>query len=64
MHHSKKDIYAKCKRGYSRGEIVSETFVNKATNRVVYWCRTKNDLLIVPYNLQMMMGRMTSLLSL
>jgi hypothetical protein len=51
----KKDINAECKRGYSRGEIVSETFVNKETNRVVYRFRTKNDLLIVPYNLQMMM---------
>jgi hypothetical protein len=51
----KKDINAECKRGYSRGEIVSETFVNKGTNRVVYWRRTKNDLLIVPCNLQMMM---------
>ena len=51
----KKDINAECKRGYSRDEIVSETFVNKGTNRVVYRRRTKNDLLIVPYNLQMMM---------
>ena len=51
----KKDINTECKRGYSRGEIVSETFVNKGTNRVVYRRRTKNDLLIVPYNLQMMM---------
>ncbi len=51
----KKDINAECKRGYSRGEIVCETFVNKGTNRVVYRRRTKNDLLIVPYNLQMMM---------
>ncbi len=49
------DINAECKRGYSRGEIVSETFVNKGTHRVVYQRRTKNDLLIVPYNLQMMM---------
>ncbi len=51
----KKDINAKCKCGYSRSEYVSETFVNKVTNRVVYRRRTKNDLLIVPYNLQMMM---------
>ncbi len=51
----KKDINAKCKHGYSRGETVSETFVNKVTNRVFYWRRTKNGLLIVPYNLQMMM---------
>ena len=51
----KKDINAECKHGYSRDEIVSETFVNKGTNRDVYWRRTKNDLLIVPYNLQMMM---------
>jgi len=29
--------------------------VNKGTNRVVYRRRTKNDMLIVPYNLQMMM---------
>jgi hypothetical protein len=32
----KKDINAKCKLGYSRGEYVLETFVNKVTNRVVY----------------------------
>ncbi len=51
----KKDINAECKRGYSRSEYVLETFVNKVTNRVVYRRRTKNDLLIVPYNLQMMM---------
>jgi hypothetical protein len=51
----KKDINAECKHGYSRGENVLETFVNKVTNRVVYWRRTKNNLLIVPYNLQMMM---------
>ena len=37
----KKDINAECKRGYSRGEIVSETFLNKGTNRVVYRRRTK-----------------------
>jgi hypothetical protein len=39
----KKDINAECKHGYSRSEYVVETFVNKVTNRVVYWRRTKND---------------------
>jgi hypothetical protein len=51
----KKDINAECKRGYSRSEYVLETSVNKVTNRVIYGRRTKKDLLIVPYNLQMMM---------
>ncbi len=51
----KKDINAECKRGYSRDETVLETFVNKVTNRVVYRRRTKNNPLIVPCNLQMMM---------
>jgi hypothetical protein len=30
----KKDIKAECKRGYSRGEYVLETLVNKVSNTV------------------------------
>jgi len=51
----KKDADAKCKRGYSRDEIISETYVNEVTNRIVYRRRTDKDLSIVPYNLQMLM---------
>jgi hypothetical protein len=32
----KKDDSVKCKRGYSRTELISETIVNEVTNRIVY----------------------------
>ena len=32
----KKDNSEKCKRGYSRTELISETIVNEVTNRIVY----------------------------
>ena len=51
----KKDDSEKCKRGYSRTEIISETIVNEVTNRIVYRRRMECDLKIVPYNLQMIM---------
>ncbi len=51
----KKDCNAQCKCGYSRGETVLETFVNKVTNRIVYQRRMEYDLKIVPCNLQMIM---------
>jgi hypothetical protein len=51
----KKDADAKCKRGYSCDEIISETYINEVTNRIVHPQRTDKDLLIVPYNLQMLM---------
>jgi len=41
-----------CKRGYSRTELISETFANEVTNRIVYRQRMECDLKIVPYNLQ------------
>ena len=51
----KKDGSEKCKRGYSRTELISETIVNEVTNRIVYRRRMECDLKIVPYNLQMIM---------
>jgi hypothetical protein len=51
----KKDDSEKCKRGYSRTEIIPETIVNEVTNRIVYRRRMECDLKIVPYNLQMIM---------
>jgi len=51
----KRDSNAQCKRGYSRTETIPETYVDAVTNRIVYRRRTDDDLLIVPYNLQMMM---------
>jgi hypothetical protein len=33
---SKKEDSGICKRGYSRTELISETFVNEVTNRIVY----------------------------
>jgi len=44
-----------CRRGYSRVDIIPDTFVNKTTNRIVYRRRMECDLKIVPYNLQMIM---------
>ncbi len=32
----KTDVSDKCKRGYSRTELISETYVNEVTNRIVY----------------------------
>ena len=51
----KKDDSEKCKRGYSRTELISETIVNEGRNRIVYRQRMECDLKIVPYNLQMIM---------
>ena len=51
----KKDDGEKCKWGCSRTELISETFVNEVTNRIVYQRRMECDLKIVPYNLQMIM---------
>jgi hypothetical protein len=51
----KKDEDDTCKRVFSRTEIISETYVNEVTNRIVYQRRMKCDLKIVPYNLQMIM---------
>jgi hypothetical protein len=50
-----KDIFDRCRCGYSHTEIINETYVDQITDRVVYQCRHPNDLSIVPYNLQMMM---------
>jgi hypothetical protein len=51
----KKDAKDLCKRGYSCSKMISETYVNQVTNRIVYRCRMKCNLKIVPYNLQMIM---------
>jgi hypothetical protein len=44
-----------CKRGYSRTETIPESYVNDVKNRIVYQRRMICDLMIVPYNLQIMM---------
>jgi hypothetical protein len=36
-------------------ETINETYVDELTNRVVYQCWHRDDLRVVPYNLQMMM---------
>jgi len=51
----KQDDDDTCKRGFSRTETISETYVNEVTNRIVYRRRMECDLKIVPYNLQMIM---------
>ncbi len=51
----KKDAKNLCKHGYSRSKMISETFVNQVTNRIVYQRRMECNLKIVPYNLQMTM---------
>ncbi len=43
------------KRGYSPTEIISETFVNEVTNRIVYRQRMECDLKNFPYNLQIIL---------
>ncbi len=50
----KKDI-SDCRCGYSRTETINETYVDELTDRVVYQRRHRDDLRVVPYNLQMMM---------
>ena len=44
-----------CKRGYSNTETRPDTYLDATTDRIVYRRRQINDLLIVPYNLQIMM---------
>ncbi len=51
----KKDANDLCKRGYSRSKVISETYVNQVTNRIVYQRRMECNLKIVPYNLQIIM---------
>ncbi len=51
----KKDISDRCRRGYSHTETINETYVDELTDRVVYQCQHRDDLRVVPYNLQMMM---------
>jgi hypothetical protein len=51
----KQDDDDTCKRGFSRTETISETYVNEVTKRIVYQRRMECDLKIVPYNLQMIM---------
>jgi hypothetical protein len=51
----KKDANDLCKRGYSCSEMISETYVNQVTNRIVYQRRMECGLKIVPYNLHMIM---------
>jgi hypothetical protein len=51
----KKDANNLCKHGYSCSEMISKTYVNQVTNRIVYQRRMECNLKIVPYNLQMIM---------
>jgi hypothetical protein len=51
----KKDISDRCRRGYSHTDTINETYVNQLTDIVVYQCQHRDDLRVVPYNLQMMM---------
>jgi hypothetical protein len=51
----KKDANNLCKHGYSRSKMISETYVNQVTNRIVYQHRMECNLKIVQYNLQMIM---------
>jgi hypothetical protein len=51
----KKDANDLCKRGYICSKMISETYVNQVTNRIVYQRRMECNLKIVPYNLQMIM---------
>ncbi len=51
----KKDISDRCRHGYSRTDTINESYVNQLTDRVVYQRRHRDDLRVVPYNLQMMM---------
>ncbi len=48
----KEDANDLCKRGYSRSKMISKTYVNQVTNRIVYQHGMEYDLKIVPYNLQ------------
>jgi hypothetical protein len=51
----KKDATNLCKHGYSHSKMISETYVNQVTNRIVYQRRMECNLKIVPYNLHMIM---------
>ncbi len=52
----KKDISDRYRRGYSHTETINETYVDELTDKVVYQRWHRDDLRLVPYNLQMMMG--------
>jgi hypothetical protein len=51
----KKDISDRCRHGYSPMETINETYVDQLNDRVAYQCQHRDDLRVVPYNLQMMM---------
>jgi hypothetical protein len=51
----KKDANDLCKCGCSCSKMISETYVNQVTNRIVYQHRIECDLKIVLFNLQMIM---------
>ena len=51
----KREADDKCRRGYGCADIILDTYVNETTDRIVYRRRMECDLMIVPYNLQMMM---------
>jgi hypothetical protein len=38
-----------------RSKMISETYINQVTNRIVYRCRMECHLKTIPYNLQMIM---------
>jgi hypothetical protein len=51
----KKDISDRCRRGYTLTETINATYVDEVTDRLVYQRWYRDDLRVVPYNLQMMM---------
>ncbi len=51
----KKDANNLCKCGYSCSEMITETYVNQVTNRIVYQRRMECNLKIIPYNLHIIM---------
>jgi hypothetical protein len=51
----KREADDRCRRGYGCSDVILDTYVNETTNRIVYRRRMECDLMIVPYNLQMMM---------
>jgi hypothetical protein len=50
-----KDISDRYRRGYCHTETINETYVDDLTDRIVYQHRHRDELRVVPYNLQMMM---------
>jgi hypothetical protein len=51
----KKDISDRCRHGYIRTQTINDKYVDQLTDRVIYQRWHRDDLRVVPYNLQMMM---------